>query len=163
MGNTALGEILSKGAALDNKVKAKRGVATHLGAMTEELKALARAELNPKETDIVELDPKDIEFSATINHRQQTWLSEDNQSFLKLVRSIELAGQKLPIMVRPKGENKYELCQTMKHTNSRFLKTPIMRVSALLKRRGRYLLTRNVTHQSQIKTLLWYSPSHASG
>jgi len=109
MGNTALGEILSKGAALDNKVKAKRGVATHLGAMTEELKALARAELNPKETDIVELDPKDIEFSATINHRQQTWLSEDNQSFLKLVRSIELAGQKLPIMVRPKGENKYEL------------------------------------------------------
>lgn len=109
MGNTALSEILSKGAVPDKTVKAKRGVATHLGAMTEDLKALARAELNAKETDIVELDPHDIEFSESINHRQQGWLSEHNQSFLKLVRSIDLAGQKMPIMVRPKGEGCYEL------------------------------------------------------
>lgn len=110
MGNTALSSVLDRDDVLDEApVKAKRGVNTHLGAITEELKSIAKAELNPIESDIVELDPKDIVFSDKINHRFQDWLSEDNKSFLQLVRSIELAGQKMPIMVRPREDGRYEL------------------------------------------------------
>ena len=110
MGNTALSAVLNRTKAADEKpVKAKRGVNTHLGALTQDLKALAKSERDPTETEIVELNPADIVFSDEINHRQQEWLSEDNQSFQKLVQSIELAGQKMPIMVRLNDNGGYEL------------------------------------------------------
>jgi len=106
MGNTALSAVLSRSDAIEKKpVKAKRGVNTHLGALT----SLARSERDATESDIVELSPADIDFSDEINHRQQAWLSDDNKDFQKLVEGIALAGQKLPIMVRPKDDGRYEL------------------------------------------------------
>lgn len=110
MGNTALSSVLNRDDVLDEPpVKAKRGINTHLGAITEDLKSIAKSDLNVAESDIVELDPAEIVFSDAINHRCQDWLSEDNKSFQMLVRSIALAGQKMPIMVRPGDGGKYEL------------------------------------------------------
>ena len=106
MGNTALSAVLGRSNTIEKKpVKAKRGVNTHLGALT----SLARSERDATESDIVELNPADIDFSDEINHRQQAWLSEDNKEFQKLVEGIALAGQKMPIMVRPKDDGRYEL------------------------------------------------------
>lgn len=110
MGNTALGAILNQKEGVESKpVTPKRGSATHLGALTDEFKSIAKAERLPEDTDIVELDPATIVFSDDINHRCQDWLSEQNKDFQKLVHSIQLAGQKLPIMVRPVGDDNYEL------------------------------------------------------
>ena len=111
MGNTALNAILNReeGVEATQSVKPKRGSNTHLGALTNELKSLAIAERLPADTDIVELDPATIVFSDDINHRCQEWLSEDNKDFQMLVESIKLAGQKLPIMVRPAGNDRFEL------------------------------------------------------
>ena len=106
MGDTALSAVLGRGKKIEEEpVKAKRGVNTHLGALT----SLARSERDASESDIVELNPDDIDFSDEINHRQQAWLSEDNKDFQKLVDGIALAGQKMPIMVRPKDNGRYEL------------------------------------------------------
>jgi len=86
-------------------VVAKRGTDTHLGHMTR----IATQQDAPTEKDIVEIDPNLIDFSEEINHREQSWLSEDNKSFSKLMQSIELTGQQMPIMVRPKDGGRYEL------------------------------------------------------
>ena len=110
MGNTALSDILNRDDVLEHTpVTAKRGVSTHLGAITDDLKALAKSDRDPTETEMVELHPTDILFSDSINHRCQDWLSDENQSFQKLVQSIEIVGQKLPIMVRPLSGGRYEL------------------------------------------------------
>ena len=54
MGNTALSAVLGRSNTIEKKpVKAKRGVNTHLGALT----SLARSERDATESDIVELNP----------------------------------------------------------------------------------------------------------
>jgi len=107
MGNTSLDNILD--ATISSKsasdIKPKRGNSTHLSALTR----VAKAQDDPAEADIVEIDPHLIDFSPEINHREQGWLSEENKGFLKLVHSVEKNGQKIPIMVQSKGEGRYEL------------------------------------------------------
>jgi len=109
---TGIDKLLSKDATLakkpDSKLKprlAKRGRSTHLQQLTRITNQVEEA----AESDIVEIDPNLIDFSEDINHREQSWLSADNKGFADLMESIELAGQTLPIMVRPKQGGRYEL------------------------------------------------------
>jgi len=104
---TALDEALNKksGSGKVTEIKAKRGTDTTLGSLTQVAKQIEQ----PADADIVEIDADKIDFSPDINHREQGWLSDANSGFVKLLKSIERNGQKIPIMVKRKEGGRYEL------------------------------------------------------
>lgn len=91
-------------------VQAKRGSNTTLSQKLNpvELQKLVDTDEVPDGVHISEIDPNLVDFSKDINHRHQHWLSDENKSFCKLVESIKQEGQKIPILVRPKGD-RFEL------------------------------------------------------